>query len=124
MMAVDLALDRDLESCASLTQALEAAAAHGARTGLGWAPELLLLRQISILNWRSYVAGYAWRDAVLDELTGRFGTHWYRRDEPWAALLSALADTGSAADFLHALRAAPDAGAQGPAPRSTTNAVR
>lgn len=116
MMAVDLALDRDLENCASLNQALEAAAAHGARTGLGWAPELLLLRQISILNWRSYVAGYAWRDAVLDELTGRFGTHWYRRDEPWAALLSALADTGSAADFLHALRAAPDAGAQGPAP--------
>ncbi|MET9498448.1 hypothetical protein [Streptomyces sp. NPDC006552] len=103
MMAVDLALDRDLEDCASTAEALEAAAAHAARTGLRWAPELLLLRQTSMLNWRSYLAGYAWRDTVLTELTRHFGPQWELRDDAWAALLSALAGTGSAADFLHDL---------------------
>jgi hypothetical protein len=113
LMAADLALDADLAGCRTSAQALDAASAVAARTGLEWAPELLLLRQTRVLHWRSYLAGYAWRDTVRAELDARFGDgqseddSWADRDEAWALLRSALARTGpagSAAGFLDALR--------------------
>jgi len=130
LMAADLALDADLAGCRTSAEALDAASAVAARTGLEWAPELLLLRQTRVLHWRSYLAGYAWRDTVRAELDARFGTGtgtgdstgtgtgdgnshgnggdgWADRDEAWALLRSALARTGpagSAAGFLDALR--------------------
>ncbi|MFD3312944.1 hypothetical protein [Streptomyces sp. NPDC058694] len=117
LMAADLALDTDLAGCRSSAEALEAASAVATATGLGWAPELLLLRQTRVLHWRSYLAGYAWRDAVRAELDSRFceadgqgeGEEggWADREEAWALLRSALARTGaagSAAGFLDALR--------------------
>ncbi|MGW2283851.1 hypothetical protein [Streptomyces phaeochromogenes] len=114
LMAADLALDTDLAGCRTSAEALEAASAVGAATGLEWAPELLLLRQTRVLHWRSYLAGYAWRDTVRAELDARFGNShshggdgWADRDEAWALLRSALARTGpagSAAGFLDALR--------------------
>ncbi|WP_327396035.1 hypothetical protein [Streptomyces phaeochromogenes] len=119
LMAADLALDADLAGCRTSAEALDAASAVAAATGLEWAPELLLLRQTRILHWRSYLAGYAWRDTVRAELDARFGDgdddgnscgggeSWVDRDEAWALLRSALArtgTTGSAAGFLDALR--------------------
>ncbi|MGW3416831.1 hypothetical protein [Streptomyces phaeochromogenes] len=113
LMAADLALDADLAGCRTSAEALDAASAVAARTGLEWAPELLLLRQTRVLHWRSYLAGYAWRDTVRAELDARFGTGqsegdgWADRDEAWALLRSALARTGpagSATGFLDALR--------------------
>ncbi|MEU9874850.1 hypothetical protein [Streptomyces phaeochromogenes] len=117
LMAADLALDTDLAGCRTSAEALEAASAVAAATGLEWAPELLLLRQTRVLHWRSYLAGYAWRDTVRAELDARFGDGdgnscgggdgWADRDEAWALLRSALArtgPTGSAAGFLDALR--------------------
>ncbi|MFF5004247.1 hypothetical protein ACFY3G_15550 [Streptomyces phaeochromogenes] len=116
LMAADLALDTDLAGCRTSAEALEAASAVAAATGLEWAPELLLLRQTRVLYWRSYLAGYAWRDTVRAELDSRFGNShghshggdgWADRDEAWALLRSALARTGpagSAAGFLDALR--------------------
>lgn len=117
LMAADLALDTDLAGCRTSAEALDAASAVAAATGLEWAPELLLLRQTRVLHWRSYLAGYAWRDTVRAELDARFGDgddngcgggdSWADRDEAWAVLRSALARTGpagSAAGFLDALR--------------------
>ncbi|MFF3714183.1 hypothetical protein [Streptomyces phaeochromogenes] len=114
LMAADLALDTDLAGCRTSAEALEAASAVAGATGLEWAPELLLLRQTRVLHWRSYLAGYAWRDTVRAELGARFGNShshggdgWADRDEAWALLRSALARTGpagSAAGFLDALR--------------------
>lgn len=104
LMAVDLALETELRTCACESAALDAAAAVAARTGLQWAPELLLLRQAHLLNWRSYLAGYEWRDAVLAALTQQFGADWAECGEAWALLLRALADTGSAAHFLRTVR--------------------
>ncbi|MFI6277459.1 hypothetical protein [Streptomyces sp. NPDC050988] len=131
LMAADLALDADLAGCRTSAEALDAASAVAAGTGLRWAPALLLLRQTRVLHWRSYLAGYAWRDTVRAELASRFGNShgnggdghgdgngngnryghggdgWADRDEAWALLRSALARTGpagSAAGFLDALR--------------------
>ncbi|MFG2346129.1 hypothetical protein [Streptomyces phaeochromogenes] len=119
LMVADLALDTDLAGCRTSAEALEAASAVAAATGLEWAPELLLLRQTRVLHWRSYLAGYAWRDTVRAELDARFGDGdddgnscgggdtWADRDEAWALLRSALARTGpagSAAGFLDELR--------------------
>ncbi|MCX4907257.1 hypothetical protein [Streptomyces sp. NBC_00878] len=133
LMAADLALDADLAGCRTSAEALDAASAVAVGTGLRWAPELLLLRQTRVLHWRSYLAGYAWRDAVRAELDARFGDGddnncaegdgnscgegdgnscgegdgWADREEAWALLRSALARTGaagSAAGFLDALR--------------------
>ncbi|MFE7035781.1 hypothetical protein ACFU9Y_36295 [Streptomyces sp. NPDC057621] len=109
LMAADLALDADLAGCRTAAEALEAASAVAAGTGLRWAPELLLLRQTRVLHWRSYVAGYAWRDTVRLALVARFGDHWAEREEAWALLRDALGRTGpvagSAAGFLTALTA-------------------
>ncbi|MEU5342019.1 MULTISPECIES: hypothetical protein [unclassified Streptomyces] len=125
LMAADLALDADLAGCRTSAEALDAASAVATGTGLAWAPELLLLRQTRVLHWRSYLAGYAWRDTVRAELASRFGDGdgdgdgqgegegegecgWADRDDAWALLRSALARTGpaagSAAGFLDALR--------------------
>ncbi len=104
LMAADLALEGDLSRCRSEADALEAAAAVVARTGLQWAPELLLLRQTRTLDWRSYLAGYEWRDAVLAELAGRFGAGWVERGDAWALLRRGLAGTGSAGEFLRTVR--------------------
>ncbi|MFC8669206.1 hypothetical protein [Streptomyces sp. NPDC057199] len=116
LMAADLALDTDLAGCRTSAEALEAASAVATATGLGWAPELVLLRQTRVLHWRSYLAGYVWRDTVRAELDSRFcggdGQEegeggWAHRDEAWALLRGALArtgPTGSAAGFLDALR--------------------
>ncbi|MFC4031454.1 hypothetical protein ACFO3J_08180 [Streptomyces polygonati] len=108
LMAADLALEAELGGCRGAAGALEAAAAVIGRTGLRWAPELLLMRQPRMLHWRSYLAGYAWRDTVLAGLTSRFGAGWAGRDDAWAALLRALASTGSAGAFLRSLTAPPN----------------
>ncbi|MGN9820032.1 hypothetical protein ACTMUQ_32430 [Streptomyces sp. SD11] len=114
LMAADLALDTDLADCRTSAEALEAASAVASRTGLRWAPELLLLRQTRVLHWRSYLAGYAWRDTVRAELVARFGVDWAQRAEAWVLLRDALTRTGpvagSAAGFLAATAAlaAPD----------------
>jgi len=106
LMAADLALDADLAGCRTSAEALDAASAVAEGTGLRWAPELLLLRQTRVLHWRSYLAGYAWRDTVRTALGALFGDDWADREEAWALLQSALARTGSAgsaAGFLNAL---------------------
>ncbi|WP_221348430.1 hypothetical protein [Streptomyces beigongshangae] len=106
LMAADLALDADLAGCRTPAEALDAASAVADGTGLRWAPELLLLRQTRMLHWRSYLAGYAWRDTVRSGLDARFGAGWADREDAWALLRSALARTGpagSAAGFLDAL---------------------
>lgn len=105
LMAADLALEADLAGCRTSAEALDAAAAAAAGTGLRWAPELLLLRQTHIVHWRAYLAGYAWRDTVRAELASRFGSGWEDREPAWALLRRALASTGSAAGFLATLRA-------------------
>ncbi|MFD4243980.1 hypothetical protein ACFWP3_20605 [Streptomyces sp. NPDC058525] len=104
LMAVDAALDTALDGVTTPAAALARAAELAARTGLSWAPELLLLRQVRMLQWRAYLAGYAWRDSALAALTTRFGPDWPASAEAWALLRAALAGTGSAADFLHTLR--------------------
>ncbi|MGP3683518.1 hypothetical protein ACTVZO_02200 [Streptomyces sp. IBSNAI002] len=104
LMAVDAALDTALDGVTTPAAALARAAELAAPTGLHWAPELLLLRQVRIVQWRAYLAGYAWRDAALATLTSRFGPGWPASADAWALLRAALAATGSAGDFLHTLR--------------------
>ncbi|TQK50337.1 hypothetical protein FBY35_0663 [Streptomyces sp. SLBN-118] len=105
LSAVDLALDAALDGCRSVDGALDAAAEVAGRSGLGMAPELLLLRQPRILNRRSHLAAGPWHGAVRDALTDRFGTGWGQRDEAWALLLHTLTSTDTAAAFLAALAA-------------------
>ncbi|MCX5613443.1 hypothetical protein OHB39_38980 [Streptomyces sp. NBC_00047] len=104
MMAVDAALDTALDGVATPAAALARAVELSAPTGLHCASEILLLRQIRMVQWRGYLAGYAWRDAVLSVLTTRFGPGWPVSADAWALLREALSSTGSAADFPHTLR--------------------
>ncbi|GAA4666405.1 hypothetical protein [Streptomyces youssoufiensis] len=103
MMAVDVALDARLGTLRTPRELLAEAARLLARTGLGWAPELVALRLTRIVHWRAYLAGYAFRDAALGLLTRRFGAGWSADARAWLALRTALAATGSASDFLATL---------------------
>ncbi len=103
LMAVDTALDTALDGVTTPGAALARAAELAAPTGLQWATEVLLLRQVRMVQWRAYLAGYAWRDAVLAALTARFGPGWAASAGAWSLLREALSSTGSAADFLHTL---------------------
>lgn len=105
LMAADLALDAAWPHCRDEAELLAAAESIIARTGLLWAPEVLVMRQTGMLNWRAYLAGYAWRDAALAVLRLRFGSDWTQDEAAWAVLGRALRSTGSATDFLAAVGA-------------------
>ncbi|MFG2503295.1 hypothetical protein ACGFSB_34420 [Streptomyces sp. NPDC048441] len=106
LMAADLALDAELAECRGVADALDAAGAVAARTGLERAPELMLLRQTRLASARHRLAGHAWCDAALAELDAGFGTGWADRDGAWELLRETLRETDTATGFLRALRAA------------------
>ncbi|MGW5869032.1 hypothetical protein ACWFRJ_43680 [Streptomyces sp. NPDC055239] len=107
LMAADLALDAELAQCRGVADALDAAGALAARTGLEQAPEVLLLRQTRIDSTRHRLAGHAWCDAARAELAAGSGTGWADRDAAWQLLRQTLRETDTATEFLHALRADP-----------------
>ncbi|MEV2255277.1 hypothetical protein AB0I94_32720 [Streptomyces sp. NPDC050147] len=106
LMAADLALDAELATCRGVADALDAARALTAATGLEQSAELMLLRQTRIASTRHRLAGHAWCDAALAELDAAFGAGWAGQDKAWELLSAALRETDTATGFLRALRAA------------------
>lgn len=103
LAAVDLALDAALAGCRSASEAMAAAEATAARTGLRMAPELLLLRQPRVLGRRCLLAAHAWHENAEATLAIRWGVGWPAREEAWSVLLRAVTTAGTAGGFLAAL---------------------
>lgn len=103
LIAADLALGARLSTVATVEQARDAAAEIAAELEIEWAPEIMLFRQPAMLNWRSYVAAWTWRDAAIEILEQRFGPAWVEQAATWSAIRSSLGTVGSAAAALRGL---------------------
>jgi hypothetical protein len=103
LIAADLALDTRLRTLSTIDDARRAAIEIAAELEIDWAPEIMLFRQPALLNWRSYVAAWAWRDAMLALLERRFGPEWVEDATAWSAIRASLGTVGSASTALRAL---------------------
>lgn len=104
LIAADLAMDQRLPELGSAEEALRYAEALAELLGISWAPEIMLFRLPRMMHWRSYIAGWAWRDAAWDTLARRFGEDWMHEPSAWAVVRQALGGVGSAAGALRELR--------------------
>jgi hypothetical protein len=106
LLAADLALDHQLPGHARVEDARAAAAAIAAQLGLAWAAEIMLFRLPAMLDWRSYLAGWAWRDAANAILVHRHGARWPDARAAWRTLRATLQTVGSATEALRCLASA------------------
>lgn len=103
LIAADLAMDQRLPELGSAQEAVRYAQALAEQLGIAWAPEIMLFRLPRMMHWRSYIAGWAWRDAAWETLARRFGHDWMYEPGAWAAVSGALGNVGSAAGALREL---------------------